>query len=74
MGVSSMLVMAGTISGPLVAGILADRTGDFRLGFTILAILSGIGSVFFLLARRPTARTREVEAGPPAAPVEARSR
>jgi len=70
MGVSSMLVMAGTISGPLVAGILADRTGDFRLGFTILAILSGIGSVFFLLARRPAARVRELEATPTAQPAE----
>lgn len=56
MGVSSMLVMAGTISGPLVAGVLADRTGDFRLGFTILAIVSGIGSVFFMMARRPAGR------------------
>jgi sugar phosphate permease len=54
LGVSSLLVMAGTISGPLVAGILADRTGSYRLGFTILAILSGIGSVFFLLAKRPS--------------------
>ena len=62
MGVSSMLVMAGTISGPLAAGILADRTGDFRLGFTILAIVSGLGSVFFILARRPV---RPLEAATP---------
>ena len=54
MGASSLLVMLGTVSGPLLAGVLADRTGDFRLGFTILAILSGIGSVFFMLARRPS--------------------
>ena len=54
LGVSSLLVMGGTISGPLVAGILSDRTGDFRLGFAILAIVSGAGSIFFILARRPT--------------------
>ena len=54
MGASSLLVMLGTISGPLVAGILADRTGDFRLGFSILAVVSGLGSVFFMLARRPS--------------------
>ncbi len=54
MGASSILVMIGTISGPLVAGYLADRTGDFRLGFMILAIVSGIGSIFFMLARRPS--------------------
>src|SRR5439155_5419263 len=28
LGVSSLLVMAGTVSGPLVAGILADHTGS----------------------------------------------
>ena len=66
MGVSSLLVMAGTISGPLVAGILADRTGDFRLGFTILAIVSGIGSVFFMLARRPARPIEAPQADEPA--------
>src|SRR5690606_26983040 len=57
-GASSLLVMLGTISGPLFAGYLADQTGDFRLGFSILAIVSGIGSVFFVLARRPSRRDR----------------
>ena len=57
LGVSSLLMMTGTISGPMLAGILADRTGSYRLGFTILAILSGVGSVFFLLARRPEMAT-----------------
>jgi MFS-type transporter involved in bile tolerance (Atg22 family) len=37
----------------MIAGVLADLTGDYRLGFTILALLSGIGSLFFLLAKRP---------------------
>jgi MFS family permease len=53
MGVSSLIVMLGTISGPLVAGFLADTTGSYRIGFTILALLSGLGSVFFLAAKRP---------------------
>ena len=57
MGASSLLVMLGTISGPLFAGYLADVTGDFRLGFSILAIVSGIGSIFFVLARRPSVPT-----------------
>ena len=33
--------------------MLADLTGNYRLGFTTLALLAGLGSVFFLLAKRP---------------------
>ncbi len=62
MGASSILVMLGTISGPLVAGYLADQTGNFRLGFTILAVVSGIGSIFFVLARRPSHAARPGDA------------
>ena len=54
--------MAGAISSPLVAGVLAVRTGSYRLGFTIPAILSGIGSVSFLLAKRPSLPLVEVPA------------
>ena len=53
MGVSNTIVTTGSISGPLVAGILADRTGSYQAGFTILALLAGLGSVFWLLAQRP---------------------
>jgi MFS family permease len=52
-GISSMVVMLGMIAGPLVAGILADRTGSYVAGFTVLAVLASLGSIFFLLARRP---------------------
>jgi MFS family permease len=52
-GFSSLIVMLGMMGGPLVAGILADRTGSYRVGFVILAGLAALGSVFFLLARRP---------------------
>ncbi len=53
MGVSSMVVVVGQVGGPLFAGIMADATGDYKLGFTILAILAGMGSMFFVLARKP---------------------
>ena len=53
-GLSSMVLMVGMMGGPLVAGILADRTGSYGLGFSVLAALAAVGSVFFLLARRPT--------------------
>jgi MFS family permease len=47
-----MIVMLGMVAGPLVAGILADRTGAYETGFRILATLAAMGSVFFVLARR----------------------
>ncbi len=55
MGLSSVIVMLGMMGGPLVAGILADRTGSYRLGFTILALLAGAGMLFFVLATPPRA-------------------
>ena len=58
-GTSSMIVMLGMMGGPLIAGILADRTGSYELGFAILAALAGLGSIFFVLARRPRRRVSE---------------
>ena len=52
-GMSSMIVMLGMINGPLVAGILADRTGSYIPGFSTLAAFAGLGSICFVLARRP---------------------
>jgi len=50
------------LGGPVIAGILADRSGSYRLGFTLLAALAALGSVFFALATRPTPPSRpEVE-------------
>ena len=34
-------------------GMLADLTGNYRAGFTLLAVLTGLGSLCFLLAKRP---------------------
>src|SRR5690606_1029457 len=38
MGASSLIVTLGSVSGPLVAGILADTTGNYSLAFLILAV------------------------------------
>ena len=54
-GVSSMVIMFGMMLGPLVAGILADRTGSYLAGFSVLAALAAVGSLAFVLARRPAA-------------------
>lgn len=53
MGLSSLIVMLGTTLGPLVAGILADVTGSYRVGFVILAGIAAVGMIFFVLATPP---------------------
>jgi MFS family permease len=53
LGLSSLILVLGQIGGPIVAGAFADWTGDYRMGFSILAALSGLGALFFLMARRP---------------------
>jgi sugar phosphate permease len=53
LGLSVMIIVVGQVGGPLIAGILADATGDYRAGFTLIALLAGLGSLFFVLARRP---------------------
>ncbi len=53
MGASNMVIILGTISGPLIAGLMYDRTGSYKVGFDILAVIALSGSVFFLVARKP---------------------
>ena len=62
MGFSSMIIMLGMIFGPLIAGVMADQTGTYTAGFTLLAALAGVGSIFFILLRPPQR--------PPAVPIE----
>ena len=52
-GLSSLITVIGQIGGPIIAGALADWTGNYRAGFTLLAVLAGSGSLFFLLAKQP---------------------
>jgi sugar phosphate permease len=57
-GLSSVIVVIGNAGGPLLAGAFADWTGNYRTGFTILAVMAGLGSLFFLMARPPR-RTKD---------------
>ena len=52
-GLSSLITVFGQVFGPLVAGILADWTGNYQAGFTVLAVLAGLGSLAFLMAKPP---------------------
>ena len=54
LGLSFMIIVIGQVGGPMIAGITADVTGTYTLGFTLLALLACLGSMFFVLAKRPT--------------------
>src|SRR5438105_9790677 len=53
LGLSFMIIVVGQVGGPMLAGLFADMTGSYRTGFTILALLAGLGSLFFVVARKP---------------------
>jgi MFS family permease len=53
LGLSFMIIVIGQVGGPMIAGLAADLTGNYRTGFTLLALLAGLGSMFFVLAKRP---------------------
>jgi len=61
LGLSFMIIVIGQIGGPMIAGLLADLTGNYRTGFTVLALLAGVGSMFFVLAKRPIPPLRSPE-------------
>jgi len=53
MGLSTLITVFGNIGGPILAGAFADWNGNYRAGFTVLAVLAGLGSLFFLMAKPP---------------------
>jgi MFS family permease len=53
LGLSFMIIVVGQVGGPIIPGIFADITGNYRAGFTILAALAAAGSLFFIVARKP---------------------
>lgn len=53
MGISAVFIAVGQVAGPMTAGWLADLTGNYRSGFTVLAIVAASGALAFLGARRP---------------------
>lgn len=59
MGWSTVFITLGVVIGPLLAGILADSTGNYDLGFTIIAGLALAGNVFWFLATPPPAASPE---------------
>jgi MFS family permease len=52
-GLSTLITVFGQIGGPILAGVFADWNGNYRAGFTVLAVLASMGSLFFLMAKPP---------------------
>lgn len=53
LGLSAAIIALGQIGGPMIAGMMADWTGNYRSGFTVLAALSALGSLTFMMATKP---------------------
>ena len=53
MGLSAIVIAIGQVAGPMTAGVLADLTGNYRAGFTVLALVATAGSMLFFAARKP---------------------
>ena len=53
LGISSVIIALGQIGGPMLAGAMADVTGDYRIGLTIIALVAAFGSMMFMWAKQP---------------------
>ena len=53
LGLSMTPMMLLMMAGPLFAGWMHDRIGDYDLAFYILAVISLVGSLGFLFAKKP---------------------
>ena len=60
-GTASLITMPLSISAPVFAGVMADWQGNYRVAFIILAFISTLGSICFLLAKPPKAPQRVLD-------------
>lgn len=70
MGWSAMIMMLGTMSGPIIVGVLRDVTGTYTLGFTVITIGASLAIGFFALATKPTPPDLPATDEPPDLPPE----
>ena len=56
-GISSMVVMFGTILGPIICGLVVDHYGIYRNAFIMIGLISYIGALLFFFARKPRFHT-----------------
>ena len=73
MGFSSLVVAGGAIAGPVLAGLSFDVTGSYSIGFTGLAVLAGLGSLFLVFLPDPPPLVTSPASAPPDTRVERES-
>ncbi|MDA1190012.1 MAG: MFS transporter, partial [Chloroflexi bacterium] len=64
MGYSTVIVMLGPVAGPVIGGVLSDKFGGYTQAFAIIGLATGLGSVLFLLARKPPTPSRAASPSP----------
>ena len=52
-GISSMVVMFGTMVGPIICGLVVDHYGTYRNAFISIGLMSFIGALLFYFAHKP---------------------
>jgi sugar phosphate permease len=60
MGISSLIVTAGSVVAPIAAAWAYDATESYTASFVILALLAGLGSLFLLFLPPPAPVDRSV--------------
>ncbi|MBI4200314.1 MAG: MFS transporter [Chloroflexi bacterium] len=68
LGFANLISGIGQFFAPLFAAIVADTWGSYTPAFAILAVMAALGSIFFLVARKPVHRHAPGEQGGYAAP------
>jgi len=52
-GISSLVVMFGTMLGPIICGLVVDHYGIYRNAFISIGLITYIGAFLFYFARKP---------------------
>ncbi len=52
-GISSMVVMFGTMIGPIICGLVVDHFGIYRNAFISIGLMSFIGAILFFFSQKP---------------------
>ncbi len=61
LGLSTLVAMLGMAGGPMLVGHLADVSGNYQGGLSLLAGLALVGSLFFLAAFPPAPKHHAVD-------------